>query len=251
MSSRPQSPARRFGTPNMRMIIAWLAFSTSGIAWACQPSPSLFSCASVRTIPLKECEALVALYRHTRGEAWHHREGWLRDSDPCRWHGVACGGGHVRQLDLSANGLRGPLPYEIGQLDSLWVLRLSQNHLWGPIPETIRQLSQLRELDLSDNALSGPIPEALGDLRELRWLNLARNQLRGPIPSRLVQLSNLRSVDLSQNPLEGELPADLLRLPSLVIVDLRGTSVCIPKDRMPPVSPMTDWKVAICHSSRR
>ncbi|MEM7538398.1 MAG: leucine-rich repeat domain-containing protein [Chloroflexota bacterium] len=49
-----------------------------------------FDCASVRSIPVHECKALVALYTSTNGDQWRHNDGWLETSTPCDWYGVTC-----------------------------------------------------------------------------------------------------------------------------------------------------------------
>lgn len=42
-----------------------------------------FSCSTVGSIPLKECQALVAFYNATGGPGWTNRDGWLTSTEPC------------------------------------------------------------------------------------------------------------------------------------------------------------------------
>ncbi|KAG7967527.1 hypothetical protein I3843_08G104100 [Carya illinoinensis] len=86
-------------------------------------------------------------------------------------------------LDISCNNFNGPLPKEIGNFKSLYVLNLSRNSFTGNIPQSLGKLSKLESLDLSSNDLTGEIPIELADgLIFLSVLNLSFNQLSGKIP---------------------------------------------------------------------
>ncbi len=90
----------------------------------------------LRCIPLTaDQEALAALYRATGGPAWDESENWLSDLPINTWSGVTTDeDGHVTELILSDNNLRGPLPREIGDLPHLELLWLHRNALSGTIP---------------------------------------------------------------------------------------------------------------------
>ncbi|KAM3689860.1 hypothetical protein ACJW30_09G077000 [Castanea mollissima] len=78
---------------------------------------------------------------------------------------------------------KGPIPEEIGELKSLYVLNLSHNAFTNSIPPSLGNLSHLESLDLSSNRLTGAIPMQLADgLTFLSVLNLSFNQLMGQIP---------------------------------------------------------------------
>ncbi|CAN0120682.1 unnamed protein product [Scytosiphon promiscuus] len=67
------------------------------------------------------------------------------------------------------------------------------NQLSGPIPAELGSLESLTWLDVSHNKLCGPIPPQLGDLRNLEHLNLSANPLSGgEIPKRLTQHPRFR-----------------------------------------------------------
>jgi Leucine-rich repeat (LRR) protein len=86
-------------------------------------------------------------------------------------------------IDVSNNNLDGPIPEELGELKSLYVLNLSHNALTGQIPPSLGNLTMLESLDLSSNKLTGEIPMQLADgLIFLSVLNLSFNQLVGQIP---------------------------------------------------------------------
>nr|XP_048319540.1 receptor like protein 27-like [Ziziphus jujuba var. spinosa] len=86
-------------------------------------------------------------------------------------------------IDFSNNHFQGPIPKELGQLQSLFLLNLSQNALTGEIPTSLGNLRQLESLDFSSNNLIGNIPIELAYLNFLSFLNLSDNQLAGKIPS--------------------------------------------------------------------
>ena len=67
--------------------------------------------------------ALEAFYHATGGPDWVRSDGWLTDRPLGEWEGVSAGQ-RVGGLNLPANGLRGELPPEIGQLTELVELKL-------------------------------------------------------------------------------------------------------------------------------
>ncbi|KAF8677018.1 hypothetical protein HU200_046475 [Digitaria exilis] len=94
---------------------------------------------------------------------------WM--GDPCApkdfaWEGLNCtyppaGLSRITALNLSSNGLAGPIATYFGDLKALQYLDLSHNNLYGSIPDVLGQLPLLVFLDLASNALSGPIPYSL------------------------------------------------------------------------------------------
>ncbi|GKV14920.1 hypothetical protein SLEP1_g25721 [Rubroshorea leprosula] len=85
-------------------------------------------------------------------------------------------------IDFSGNQFHGPIPEELGELNSLLLLNLSHNSLSGQIPSSLGKLVELESLDLSSNKLEGRIPEQLTKLTFLSVLNLSHNELVGHIP---------------------------------------------------------------------
>jgi hypothetical protein len=87
--------------------------------------------------------------------SWLNKLHWLSSYPVCLWYGVDCldddfgrdSMGLVKSLNLSANGLVGALPNEIGllQLD-LRTLDVSFNDLVGTIPQTLSSLRNLSKL---------------------------------------------------------------------------------------------------------
>ena len=73
---------------------------------------------------------------------------------------------------LSACGLYGSLPAELGKLTNLKEIRIIAPHTGGAMVEC-------------RNFLEGPIPPELGNLTNLEVLNISDNSLTGPIPPEL------------------------------------------------------------------
>ena len=147
-------------------------------------------------------ETLIAIYNATGGEnwnwdawdAWADRDDWefsvwLSDNPIGEWGGVSTDKkGHVTGLSLSALGLSGEIPPELGDLENLHQLDLSRNQLSGEIPVELANIEDLAMLDLSNNQLMGEIPPELGRLDNLWELNLRNNLLTGRIPQELGDL---------------------------------------------------------------
>lgn len=135
-----------------------LAGAATATAFASETgAPTASTCASVTTVSLSECMALVEFFSQTHGANWLNNSHWLTfDSGdaPCNWHGVTCADGHVTGLVLARNQLSGALPLSLGNLRGLRQLRLEQNALRGRIPPNICNLAPgLTDLSLAYNAL--------------------------------------------------------------------------------------------------
>ena len=170
--------------------------------------------------------ALVAFYVATVGRRSSF-DNWLCEVPLDQWADVTTDeNGRVTGLDLHYNGLRGPIPPELGTLSSLQTLDLSDNDFSGSIPPELGTLSSLQTLDLSDNDLSGPIPPELGNLDSLQYLKLNFNLLRGFIPPELGNLENLQYLNLHYNGLRGPIPPELGNLENLQYLELRANRLC-------------------------
>lgn len=154
--------------------------------------------------------ALIALHAETGGLDWTNAENWLSDRPLRDWYGVETDlVGRVTMLDLAGNGLEGPIPPALKDLQRLDRLDLSGNALRGPMPPELGTLRSLRALDLHGNTLNGSIPSELGGLDSLQTLDLQRNALGGSIPSELGGLGSLQSLQLQENELSGSIPSEL------------------------------------------
>ncbi len=166
--------------------------------------------AAAQGSPEQDRAVLEAFYDATGGPDWTNDTNWKTSAPLHRWHGVSTAfGGRVNQLSLADNGLAGPIPAGLADLEYLERLDLSRNALTGPIPARLGNLTRLRRLFLGENGLSGPLPDALGDLENLESLDLDRNALTGPIPARLGDLTGLTWLSLRGNDLSGPVPDTL------------------------------------------
>lgn len=96
---------------------------------------------------------LEDLYQAANGSGWTRSEGWLKDENLSRWHGVQTDPiGRVSGLDLSGNGLSGYVPEVLGQLASLTSLRIGDNALSGRLPLSLSGVP-LEEFDYGGTSL--------------------------------------------------------------------------------------------------
>jgi len=168
------------------------------------------------TVENPDRAALVALYQATGGPNWARSSGWLTDASLGQWYGVTTDRmGAVVRLHLSANGLTGAIPRELGNLANMESLHLGANRLTGPVPPELGNLASLESLTLGNNRLTGAIPPELGNLGSLERLNLTSSGLMGAIPPELGSLASLEVLDLGSNRLTGAIPPELGNLGSL------------------------------------
>lgn len=164
---------------------------------------SAVALAIVLTAPLsavassEERDILVSLYEATNGDAWHDNEGWLSDEDHCDWFGVSCEANDpskVTHLELPNNGLSGQFPEPLVDLTGLQTVDLADNGLTGPLPATVGQMD-LRRLDLAGNQLEGSIAAAVAamSMDQTIQLDLAENSFSGSLPEELMALNPVPS----------------------------------------------------------
>jgi Leucine rich repeat len=148
------------------------------------------------------------------------------------WLDVSCDGhGTVSSIVSSSkrkDGLKGPIPADLGLLTSLTRLSLEGFQSTGTIPSSLGFLTRLSGLNLEDNQLNGTIPMEIGGLTSLYTLFLSANELTGTIPASLGFLTNLYSLHLGGNQLNGTIPMEiggLTRLYTLILSanELAGT----------------------------
>jgi len=131
----------------------------------------------------------------------------------------------VERLSFDMNDLKGQIPAELGNLNSLRFLSMRDNAFSGAIPESLGQPRKLRYLSLRGNRLTGKIPAELSNdesMPFLEHLDLSRQKvddrgtglsnspgLTGKLPAFNSQ-TNLRQLDLSFNSLTGTVASDFL-----------------------------------------
>ncbi len=193
-----------------------------------------------------ERNALEALYKALDGDNWANNTNWCSDKHPSEWYGIRANEGHVWELELVNNRLKGVLPEEIGDLNYLRWFNLStdaspdHNVITGSIPESIGKLTNLTYLSLMQNRISGKIPASIGNLKKLESLCLMGavnfetgeffsddNYLTGEIPEEIFNLRDLKDLNLSNNKLSGTLPSSLKDIP-LTIIELGANQLTGP-----------------------
>ncbi|WOH06710.1 hypothetical protein DCAR_0626138 [Daucus carota subsp. sativus] len=135
-------------------------------------------------------------------------------------------------VDISSNGLQGPIPVGFGNMVNLRNLSLASNAIDGKIPESFGKMTSLTNLFLSNNMLQGNIPESFGrNLGRLQWLDLSENNFDGDLEEFLKGLfdgegatRSLETLRLGNNKLTGSLP-DITKFPSLKTFWLRGNQL--------------------------
>ena len=129
-----------------------------------------------------ERAALLAFFRKAGGLAWYRSDGWGADTGgptcgKCSrhhgepWFGVRVDSdGLVIALDLHGNNLSGKLIElvpELLRLPQLRELDLSANSLTGPMPPALLQMTQLRRFKCGRNQLSGAFSPEFSEKLEL------------------------------------------------------------------------------------
>ncbi|MED6168307.1 hypothetical protein PIB30_010640 [Stylosanthes scabra] len=105
----------------------------------------------------------------------------------------------LHELQLGGNLFGGKIPPSLGKLQNLFYrLNLSANGLTGEIPFEIGKLKVLSILDLSSNNLTGSI-DVLGELSLIN-LNVSYNFLYGPVPETLMKFLNSSPSSFLGNP---------------------------------------------------
>lgn len=211
-------------------------------------SKTYTSCADNTQITEAECDALVALYANTQGEARKTKDHWLANMSPCSWYGVTCVGGHIVSIDLSDNGLNGSLPDQIGDLNALTDLNLADNQINGALPDSIGGCAALVNLVLSRNAISGQLPTSLYSIKSLQNIALARNKLTGKLSPAISALQQLRTLSLANNQLSWPLPKTLWDIPTLSWLVINDNQFC---DQLPDSIAkltITDGKLDLSHN---
>jgi len=134
-------------------------------------------------------------------------------------HFSAKGPSRIKELHLYRNGLRGQLPYELGELRCLESLWLFENHFSGQLPDCFGALTSLVDLRVNSNRLTGKVPPSLGGCAKLEVLNLQKNALSGPIPEEvLTSCHKLKDLRLWSNKLTGPLSPEVSCLRHLEVL---------------------------------
>jgi Leucine-rich repeat (LRR) protein len=106
----------------------------------------------------------------------------------------------------AANGLKGQLPGELGDLLDMDHLSLFDNEISGSFPDRMRYLADLDFLNVATNQMSGKLPTWINSWTQLEFLGLGDNQFTGPVPD-LSGLDYLIELAVDGNQLTGSIDA--------------------------------------------
>ncbi|KAK3432382.1 hypothetical protein EUGRSUZ_E04272 [Eucalyptus grandis] len=158
---------------------------------------------------------------------------------------------NLSYLNLSANGLEGNIPSELGSVKSLDILDLSSNNFSGGLPIQLLD-SKLDILSVAYNNLQGEIVLSnhtmnpslsllrlehnlfngslsfLSSLFDLEILDVSNNIFIGKLPRLIANMSSLVTLDLSKNQLDGLIPQELCNLDELEYLDLSDNNLSGP-----------------------
>ena len=70
------------------------------------------------------------------------------------------------------NNMTGPIPTEIGLLDTLIYFDIDHNRITGTIPTEICRMTELRGIALQNNKLRGELPTCVDQFENLQFLNV-------------------------------------------------------------------------------
>ncbi|KAK2662545.1 hypothetical protein Ddye_001119 [Dipteronia dyeriana] len=122
---------------------------------------------------------------------------------------------------FDSNQLTGPLPFSLGLVKTLEVVRFDGNSLSGTVPSNLNNLTNVQELFLSNNRLTGPMPN-LTNLNTLSYLDMSNNTFdASTIPSWFSTLQSLTTLTMERTELQGEVPDTVFSLSHLQTVNLK------------------------------
>lgn len=169
-------------------------------------------------IDKSEFDVLQAIYESLDGKNWNNK--WdLSDtlSMSAKLYGVEVSEGHIIEINLSNNNLKGVLPSQIFQLPMLKSLNLSNNTISGnvnivtPINDTT--VCALATVDFSSNELTGNIGEFIAELPNLVNVKASYNKISRIYPAFDATRIN---VELKNQHISDTLVFDMTSLPSLI-----------------------------------
>ncbi|XP_010907952.2 uncharacterized protein [Elaeis guineensis] len=137
-----------------------------------------------------------------------------------------CSPNRLRYADLHDNNVSGPLPSQIGKLQSLESLNLGVNSLNGSIPASLGKLSSLSELNLTSNFLVGALMEAhFANLTSLTILDLSHNSLTTNASQDWLPPFKATEIRMGSCPLGPKFPPWLRNQTDLSILDISSAGI--------------------------
>jgi len=176
-----------------------------------------------------ECLVLHCFAEATNVANWTNSESWLTSASYCEWYGITCDdNGHVLEINLNENNLKGFIPECIGVFTELEVLSLystagicpgppPQNTILNgsTLPSNITLLTNLKVLDLGFTKIGGSLPDNIQKMSNLEIIRFQACLMTGTIPQNIQYLSNLIEFKLGRNPITGTMPIITQLMPNL------------------------------------
>lgn len=190
-----------------KRLVSVVYFTATLIVW---------SAASIRA----QTSVEQGLSLKSLAKSWNVKfSNWELNPDPCvgLWSGVTCDAAtnsRILSLNLTAEGLTGPISPAIGELLYLDSLILEDNVIRDPLPLEIGKLVHLKVLNLNKNNLTSPPPDAILKCN-LTHLLMAKNKIRGQLPTWIGQIVTLKILDFNTNEMWGGLPREYGNLRNL------------------------------------
>ena len=184
-----------------------------------------------------EISILVDIQKSCGFDGWYNQEGWHEvETHPSGAYGVTISHGHVTSIRLGNNGLSGPLPESIGDLEYVEEVVMNFNQLTGVLPDSLTKCKNLKYLSLNNNQMEGPLPAncanwtQMWNLQVSTWsagrtpdargrqpcspsactccVQLNFNHFTGPITA-VFDLPALKWVNLDSNHFSGSIPESI------------------------------------------
>lgn len=138
---------------------------------------------------------------------------------------------------FDGNQLAGTIPFTLGLVQTLEVLRLDRNFLAGEVPSNLNNLTNLNELNLAHNKLTGSLPD-LSQMDTLNYVDLSNNSFDpSQSPIWFTTLPSLTTLIMEFGSLEGPLPSKLFSSPQIQQVKLRHNALNNTLDMGDSISP--------------
>jgi len=154
----------------------------------------------------------------------------------------------LEEVNMSGNFFKQSIPFSLGRLASLKVLKLYSNKLSGDLPyvfdgcplleevnlsgnqftgsiDVFRQCMKLKKLILNNNQLHHPLPRSISNLTELNVLYLQNNLICGRLPAAICRLTKLDLFSAANNQIKGLLPKQIGNLDRVRVFKLSGNQI--------------------------
>jgi Leucine-rich repeat (LRR) protein len=168
-------------------------------------------------------EILLGLFQATGGFDWTDSTNWFQQrTDLCEWKGVTCytdtesdgrRNGHIRQINLRSNNLKGTVPAVVFEIPFLESLNVEDNADLNIDFSGLNKAQFLNDLSISKTDVDDI--SNIGAGSNLKILHMTNLGLKGSLPDSLFDLTALVALYANFNSFSGTIPASIGRLSSL------------------------------------